>query len=64
MKINNGKGNQHYNPFIQYQSMCCILRVEDNAFSLFDLYRHTLAKNPWSGGHEIYKFAKTFLGHC
>ena len=28
-------------------------RVEDNAFSLYDLHNHALEKKPWPRGHEI-----------
>ena len=34
----------------------------NNAISVYDLYGHTLAKNPCPGGHEIYNFGRPFLG--
>ena len=33
------------------------------AFSLYDLYGHTLAQEPLPRGHEIYNFGRLFLGH-
>ena len=35
----------------------------NNAFSLYDLYGHTLAQEPLPQGHERYNFARPFLGH-
>ena len=35
----------------------------NNAFSLYDLYGHTLNKNPCPRGHESYNFGWPFLGH-
>ena len=35
----------------------------NNAFPLYDLYGHTLAKEPCPRGHEIYKFSRPFPGH-
>ena len=35
----------------------------NNAFSLYDLYGHTIAKNPCPGGHEIYNLGRPFHGH-
>ena len=33
-----------------------------NAFSLYDLYGHTLHKNPSTRGYEVYNFGRPF--HC
>ena len=37
--------------------------LRNNAFSLYDLYGHTIAKNPCPGGHEIYNLGRPFHGH-
>ena len=35
----------------------------NNAFSLYDLYGHTLAQEYLTLGHEIYNLGGPFLGH-
>ena len=34
-----------------------------NAFPLYELYGHVIAKEPLSWGHEIYNFGRPFVGH-
>ena len=43
--------------------MLHIDRVEDNAFSLHDLYGHTQVQEPCPGIHEIYNYGRNILGH-
>ena len=43
--------------------MLYIDRVEDNAFSLHDLYGHTQVQEPCPGIHEIYNYGRNILGH-
>ena len=38
-------------------------RVEDNTYSLYDLYGHALTSESQPWGHEIYNFCRPFLGH-
>ena len=35
----------------------------NDTFSLYDLYGHTLAQEPWPGGHKIYSFGRPFINH-
>ena len=42
---------------------CILIRVEDNAFSLYDLYGHTLGHEPLPQGSWNLQFARPFLGH-
>ena len=35
----------------------------NNAFSLYDLYGHTLAQEPKPRGHGIYNFGRPFVRH-
>ena len=37
--------------------------LKNNPFSLYDRYDHALAQNPCPGGHEVYNFGRSFLGH-
>ena len=37
--------------------------LNNNAFSLYDLYGHTLAQDPCPDGHEIYNLVRPLLGH-